>query len=138
MGGSALLPLPILVVIFSRYVKRAFYLPTEVLPLGIASDIDNGRDAVSESTSISSPTMAPPARTTRTPWLLPPTRPLLSRAGPPGLPDPTPSASTRLSATPAVPENPERGGRASVFLPPSLRIPNLIPGPPLPPLPRKP
>merc|ERR1712065_95796 len=43
--GSALLPLPILVVIFSRYVKRAFYLPTEVLPLGIASDIDNGRDA---------------------------------------------------------------------------------------------
>merc|ERR1711916_299485 len=50
--GSALLPLPILVVIFSRYVKRAFYLPTEVLPLGIASDIDNGRDAVSESTGI--------------------------------------------------------------------------------------
>merc|ERR1712065_72036 len=50
--GSALLPLPILVVILSRYVKRAFYLPTEVLPLGIASDIDNGRDAVSESTGI--------------------------------------------------------------------------------------
>merc|ERR1711991_343525 len=50
--GSALLPLPIVVVIFSRYVKRAFYLPTEVLPLGIASDIDNGRDAVSESTGI--------------------------------------------------------------------------------------
>merc|ERR1712065_81246 len=50
--GLILFPLPILVVIFSRYVKRAFYLPTEVLPLGIASDIDNGRDAVSESTGI--------------------------------------------------------------------------------------
>merc|ERR1712065_22770 len=50
--GLILFQLTILVVIFSRYVKRAFYLPTEVLPLGIASDIDNGRDAVSESTGI--------------------------------------------------------------------------------------
>ncbi|KNC53885.1 early responsive to dehydration protein [Thecamonas trahens ATCC 50062] len=58
--GSLIIPLPIMTLIFARYARRAYETPTQFAPLGITADVDNGIDAVSESTGL---VVATPDRT---------------------------------------------------------------------------